>query len=152
MTWERAFEKCIFHNFLDIFLQTFLLYVTGLWIFFANLQIFLKIKKVEHKSFPMMYHIRISNIGFKRLVNYPPPPSAYPMGFKYPSRDRGCSCKQKRQDDNLYIVNHISSNKSSKGTVVNRAGPSLNARSLRLTWEDRIKYFYLRAVRCLASS
>ena len=31
MAWSRAFQKCIFYDFLDIFLQTFLLCITGFW-------------------------------------------------------------------------------------------------------------------------
>ena len=53
MAWSRAFQKCIIYHFLDnFFLQTFLLYN---W--------FLQILKVEHKSFPMMYHL--SNLDIR---------------------------------------------------------------------------------------
>ena len=81
MAWSRAFQKCIIYHFLDnFFLQTFLPYITGFCKkskILANLQIFLQILKVEHKSFPMMYHLSYLDIKHGRF-----------LVFKYPSRDR----------------------------------------------------------------
>ena len=130
MTWKRAFEKCIFHNFLE----TFLLYVTGLWIFFCKFANFLKIKKVEHKSFPMMY-VSFVILGYQTLdlkgesITPPPPPSAYPMGLKYPSRDTfHANKKDKTKSYTLLITCH----QIRVQRVLLWIGPSLNARSLRL--------------------
>ena len=87
MAWSRAFQKCIIYHFLNnFFLQTFLLYN---WILqkksiFANLQIFLQILKVEHKSFPMLH--QLSYLDFKHGILTPPPQRI--LVFKYPSRDR----------------------------------------------------------------
>ena len=53
---------------------------------FAN---FLQILKVEHKSFPMMYHLSYLDIkhGIKRGGGQIDPPQ-HILVFKYPSRDR----------------------------------------------------------------
>ena len=84
---SMAFQKLIFYHFLDkFFLRTFLL---NNWILqknfnFCKFAIFLQILKVEHKSFPMMYHLsyldikhRIQRGGGQRI-----------LVFKYLSRDR----------------------------------------------------------------
>ena len=51
MAWSRAFQKCIFYDFLDIFLQTFLLCITGFWRkpFFGKFANCFQILKVDHK-------------------------------------------------------------------------------------------------------
>ena len=58
---------------------------------FVNLQIFLQILKVEHKSFLMMYHLSCLDIkhGIKRGGGQidPSPPQRI-LVFKHPSRDR----------------------------------------------------------------
>ena len=90
MAWSRAFQKCIICHFLDKFffanIFTIKLDFAIKNSIFANLQIFLQILKVEHKSFPMMYlcHIWTSNMGFRAGVKY----QAYP-GFQVPQQRNG---------------------------------------------------------------
>ena len=77
----RAFQRCIFYPFLDIFCKHFIKWIFQKISNFANLH-FLQILKVEHKSFPMMYHLAYLDIkhGNSRggKVKFCPPPSAYP--------------------------------------------------------------------------
>ena len=65
MAWSRAFQKCIIFHFLDkfVFANILTIYLDfAINSIFANLQIFLQILKVEHKSFPMMYHLSYLDI------------------------------------------------------------------------------------------
>ena len=82
----KSFSKMYILSFLDIFLQTFLLHK---WILqknsiFCNFAFF-HILKVEHKSFPMMYHL--SYLDIKHGIQIDPISPAYPV-FLEPSRDR----------------------------------------------------------------
>ena len=64
-------------SFVEHFFCKHLNYNTGLCkiFFFANLQILLKILKVEHKSFPMIHHLSHLDTkhGIQRWVKLPPP-------------------------------------------------------------------------------
>ena len=80
MAWSRAFQKCIICDFLDKFFCKHFYYITGFCdknSIFANLQIFLQILKVEHKSLLMMYHLSYLDIkhGIQRGGKIDPPPS-----------------------------------------------------------------------------
>ena len=81
MAWSRAFQKCIICHFLDKFffanIFTKKLDFAIKKSIFANLQIFLQILKVEHKSFLMMYHLSYFDIkhGIYRGVKLTPSPS-----------------------------------------------------------------------------
>ena len=57
MALSRAFQKCIIFHFLDKF--SFANYITG---FCDKIFNFCKFAKVEHKSFPMMYHLSYLDI------------------------------------------------------------------------------------------
>ena len=73
-----------------------------------------------------MMYVSFVILGYQTLdlkgesITPPPSPISVSHGSQVPQQGH-FSCKQKRQDEILYIVNHMSSNKSSKGTVVNRA-------------------------------
>ena len=61
---------------------------------FANLQIFLQILNVNHKSFLMMYHLSYLDIkhGITKGGQIDPSPPQLILVFKYPSRDRVKQC------------------------------------------------------------
>ena len=84
MAWSRAFQKCIIFYFLDKFFFANIFNISldfGIKnSIFANLQIFLQILKIEHTSFPMMYHL--SYLDIKHGI------------FQVPSRDRVNSMHQ----------------------------------------------------------
>ena len=66
IAWSRAFKKCIFNSFFYIFCTHFTIY-HQIWqkkINFCKLAIFLQILKVEHNSFPMMYHLSYLDIKY----------------------------------------------------------------------------------------
>ena len=79
MAWSRAFQKCIICHFLDKFFFANIFTIKldfGIKnSIFANLQIFLQILKVEHKSFLMMYHLSYLDIkhGFREGGQIDPP-------------------------------------------------------------------------------
>ena len=60
MAWLRTLQKCIIYHFFGHFY-----YITGFCqkkSIFANSQFFFQILKVEHNSFPMMYHLSYLDI------------------------------------------------------------------------------------------
>ena len=87
MAWSRAFQKCIFHHFLDIILCIHFYHLTWFCRKFQFWLIFLQILKVEHKTFPFVtFAHQTWDLEGKRGKIAPSPQRI--LVFKYPSKDR----------------------------------------------------------------
>ena len=92
MASSRAFQKCKVFHFLTNFFCKHFYYITGFCdkiFYFCKFANFLQSLKVEHKSFPMMYHLSYLDIkhGISRGGGVKLTPQ-HILVFKYPSRDR----------------------------------------------------------------
>ena len=84
MSWSRAFQKCIFYHFWTFFCKHFY-FIIGFCkkkFFFCKFAFF-HILKVEHKSFPMMYHLTYLDI--KHGIQIDPISPVYPV-FQVPQQ------------------------------------------------------------------